>query len=266
MAKVITFGLQKGGVAKTTTTGIFSYLLAKDGYKTLVIDMDSQGNLTEFLTGKSSNEFIDKSVFEAIVTKRPKDYMVRINDKLHLLPANNYLALFARWVYTYRVPSNEIVKYEGNIYEQLDIMLKEIRDEYDFILIDTPPALSEQTTNALFSSDFVVIQFEASYFCYQAIPNFMESVEVSQSVSPHKVEPIGIVRTLNDRRRSDVKYFNEKIAEDYPELIFDTVITRKASIGRLPLFGFEENEELDEALEQYKCVYKEFLKRIGVDK
>lgn len=262
-AKVITFGLQKGGVSKTTSTGVFAHLLSKDGYKTLGIDMDSQGNLTEFLSDQSSNAFKNNSIFEAIVTKKPKDYIVNISENLDLIPANNYLALFSKWLYIERLPNNEIYRYKGKVYEQLKLMIDEIRDEYDFILIDTPPALSEQTTNALYTSNYVLVMFEASKFCYSAIPNFMESVEVSQELSPYDVEPVGMIRTLNDKRRSDSKYFNNKIAEDYPDLIFDTVITRKASTGRLPLFGFVDNSELSQALEQYKEVYKQFMERIG---
>lgn len=66
MVKVITFGLQKGGVSKSTSCGVFAHLLSQDGYKTLVIDMDSQGNISELLTEQPANNFIGKSVFEAI--------------------------------------------------------------------------------------------------------------------------------------------------------------------------------------------------------
>lgn len=264
MTKVITFGLQKGGVSKSTSTGVFSYLLSQSGYKTLAIDMDSQGNLTELLTDEPSNQFVGKSVFEAIIYRKPQEYILEIHDNLHVLPANNYLALFARWLYTNRTPTMDRVGFEGLIYQQLSLTIDLIRNNYDFILIDTPPSLSEQTTNALYASDYVVVMFEASKFCYSAIPNFMESVEVSQDVSPYNVEPIGILRTLNDKRRSDAKYFNNRIEEDYPDLVFETVITRKASTGRLPLFGFEDNDELGSALEQYKEVYNELLNRIGV--
>lgn len=263
MAKVVTFGLQKGGVSKSTSTGALAYLLSQDGYRTLVIDMDSQGNVTELLTDQPANNFIGNSVFEAIVYKQPKEYTYKVNENLYVLPANNYLALFAKWVYTKTLPNNEEVKYEGKVYEQLNLMIDKIRDEYDYILIDTPPSLSEQTTNSLYASDYVVVLFEASKFCYSAIPNFMESVEISQHISPNDVTPIGMLRTLNDKRRSDAKFFNEKIAEDYPELVFNTVITRKASTGRLPFFGFEDNDELTDALSQYKEVYKEFIERVG---
>ncbi|WP_047981735.1 ParA family protein [Ornithinibacillus contaminans] len=263
MAKVVTFGLQKGGVSKSTSAGALAYLLSQDGYKTLVIDMDSQGNVTELLTDQPANNFIGKSVFEAIVYKQPKEYTYKVNENLYVLPSNNYLALFAKWIYTKTLPNNELVKYEGKVFEQLNLMIDEIRNDYDYILIDTPPSLSEQTTNSLYASDYVVVLFEASKFCYSAIPNFMESVEISQQISPNKVEPIGMLRTLNDKRRSDAKFFNEKIAEDYPELVFETVITRKASTGRLPFFGFEDNDELSDALSQYREVYKELLKRIG---
>lgn len=263
MGKVITLGLQKGGVSKSTSAGILAYLLAKEGKKTLVVDMDSQGNVTELLTEKPANEFLFSSVFEAIAYRDAEEYIYEINDLLHLLPANNFLALFSRWIYTKMLIDKTKVPYDGEPSEQLDLMLKPIRDKYDYILIDTPPSLSEQTTNALVASDYVIVLYECSKFCYSAIPNFMETVEFSRKVSPHKVEILGILRTLNDKRRYDSKLFNDAIAEDYPDKVFKTIITRKASTGRLPFNGFEDNPELTDALTQFKQLYQEFKERIG---
>lgn len=264
MAKVITLGLQKGGVSKTTTTGILAHMLAEDGYKVLAVDMDSQGNLSELLTNKSANEFLNHSVFEAIAYKEPEKYIYEIDDKLHLLPANNFLASFSRWIYTERMPHTEegeiVVRYDGPEIYQLHLTLEKVKDRYDYIVIDTPPALSEQTTNALVASDYVVVMFEASKFCYSAIPNFMETVSYVQQLNDLKV--LGVLRTLNDVRRKDSQLFNELIARQYPELVFETIITRRATVGRLPIRGFEENPEIDDALSQFRGFYSELLERI----
>ena len=264
MTKVITLGLQKGGVSKTTTTGVLSYLLSKDGYKTLAIDMDSQGNLTELLTNQSANNFLNQSVFEAIVYKQPEKYIYTINDSLDMLPANNFFASFSRWLYRGKVPHTKktevSVPYDGSHIEQLNLMLQPIKNQYDYILIDTPPALSEQTTNALVASNAVIVLFESSKFCYSAIPNFMDTIEHIQGMA--RLNILGILRNLNDARRKDAQFFNNLIAKEYPELVFDTVISRKAATGRLPLSGFENNDELNNALRQYKGFYQEFLMRI----
>ena len=129
-------------------------------------------------------------------------------------------------------------------------------------MIDTPPSLSEQTTNALCASEYVVVMFECSNWCYSAIPNFMDSVEGARNFGNRDTQVLGILRTMNDVRRSDAKAFNEMIEEDYPTDVFETVITRKAPIGRLALYGFNENTELKQALNQYKSFYKELIKRV----
>src|SRR5699024_7972275 len=83
------------------------------------------------------------------------------------------------WLYTKQMPSIEgKLDYQGSAVQQLHLTLTELKDDYDYIFIDTPPALSEQTTNALAASDFVIVLYECSKFCYSAIDNFMETVEL----------------------------------------------------------------------------------------
>jgi chromosome partitioning protein len=263
LAITITMGIQKGGCGKSTTTGILAYLLSQDGYKVLAVDMDSQGNLTELLSKKPANEFVEKSVLEAMQHLDPERYIVPIYENLDLLPANNFLATFPRWIYTGVTYLGEKIRFNGdNPSLILDETLEKVRDNYDFIVIDTPPSLSEQTTNALCASEYVVVLFECSNWCYSAIPNFMDSVKGARKVSRHGTRVIGILRTMNDVRRSDAKAFNEMIEEDYPNEVFKTIITRKAPIGRLSLYGFDENAELKQALDQYENFYKELMERV----
>lgn len=262
MAITITMGIQKGGAGKSTTTGILSYLLKEDGYRVLAIDMDSQGNLTELLSEQPSNEFVEKSVLEAMQHNDIKSYIVPINENFDLLPANNFLATLPRWIYTGETYKGETIPYNGSPTLILDRALDQVRDEYDFIVIDTPPSLSEQTTNALCASEYVVVLFESSNWCYSAIPNFMDSVISANEFGKRDTKVVGILRTLNDVRRNDSKAFNEMIEEDYPNEVFETVITRKAPVGRLALYGFNENTELRKALEPYRSFYKELIERV----
>lgn len=262
MAITITMGIQKGGCGKSTTTGVLSYLLQEEGYKVLAIDMDSQGNLTELFSEQPSNEFIGKSVLEAMQQDDIKKFLVPVSKNLDLLPANNFLATFPRWIYTGETYQGDYIPFRGNPSLILDSALEKVRSDYDFIIIDTPPALSEQTTNSLCASDFVVVLFESSNWCYSAIPNFIDSVHSANKIGNRNTKVIGILRSMNDMRRNDAKAFNEIIAEDYPNEIFETIITKRATIGRLPLYGFKENSELKQALEQYKRFYKELIQRV----
>ncbi|WP_338473407.1 ParA family protein (plasmid) [Niallia sp. XMNu-256] len=262
MALTITMGIQKGGCGKSTTTGILSYLLKEDGYRVLAIDMDSQGNLTELLSEQPSNEFIERSVLEALQQNDIKPYIVPISENLDLVPANNFLATLPRWIYTGKTYLGESIQYNGNPSLILDSALDQVRDKYDYIIIDTPPSLSEQTTNALCASEYVVVLFESSNWCYSALPNFMDSVDSANRFGNRDTKVVGILRTLNDARRSDAKAFNEMVAEDYPNHVFKTVITRKAPVGRLSLYGFNQNSELKQALELYRSFYKELIDRV----
>ncbi|WP_096203143.1 ParA family protein [Bacillus sp. FJAT-45350] len=262
MAITITMGIQKGGCGKSTTTGALAHLLSRDGYRVLAVDLDSQGNLTELLAQQPSNEFVNRSVLEAMQENDAAKYIYSINENIDLLPANNFLATFQRWLYTGKTYSGDYLPYSGNPSLVLDKVLEPLQDQYDYIVVDTAPSLSEQTTNALCISDYVVVMYECSNWCYSAIPNFLDSVYVAQELSKHDLQIAGILRTMNDVRRSDAKAFNEMIEEDYPELVFKTVITRKAPTGRLSLYGFEDNSELRQALDQYESFYKELLERV----
>ncbi|GMA65774.1 ParA family protein (plasmid) [Alicyclobacillus fastidiosus] len=257
MAKTISFGVQKGGSSKTTTTGIFTYLLARSGHRVLAVDMDCQGNLTEMLTNVAANEFHERTVLEAIQEREAEKYIHRVNELIDVLPANNLLTLLPRYLYQrYGFSDPYIYKILGEILEPL-------KSRYDWIVIDTPPALSEATMNSLVASDYVVVMFESSQWCYSAIPNFLESVQLAISLNPD-LQVAGLLRTLNDVRRSDAKAFNDLIAQDFPDLVFDTIIRRKATTGRLAINGFsDENKEVTDAIDQYEEFYKELMNRVG---
>lgn len=254
MAKIITFGIQKGGAAKTTSTGVAAYLLHQDGYRVLCVDLDSQGNLTELLTLTDVQEFRGRTSLEALKELDPRPYIIGVKENLHLLPAEDLLATFSRWLYTeYRGATPPAL--------MLKATLEKVQDLYDYILIDTPPALSDITMNALVASDLVVPLFESSKFCYSAIQRFLETVEEVAEVANPKLRIAGILRTMIDNRRSDNKQLIELMASEYPELVFETVIKRRAATGRLGVEGFFENKEVGDAVQQYRPFIEE-LKQI----
>jgi chromosome partitioning protein len=255
MTKVITIGLQKGGVGKTTTAGTLCYLLAQDGYKVLAVDMDSQGNLTDLLTQQDDNYFENgNSILEAFENGQADPFIFEVNNNLHVLPSNDYLSTLARFLYKEWGGQNPAMA--------LRELLEPVKDRYDYIIIDTPPSLGEPMVNAICASDYVVVLAESSKWAFNAIPRFLETVEYSQLKLNPELKVAGILRTMNDVRRADSKAFVQVIGEDYPELCFDVVIKRKASTGRISLEGLFDNKELNQALDQYQEFYKELMDRV----
>ena len=252
-AKIISFGIQKGGSSKTTTSGVVAYLLSID-YKVLAVDMDSQGNLTEFLTRRDVVEFSGNTILEAMQEGDARNYIYKVSDSLHMIAADDLVATFSRWLYTdYRNKDRALVLKET---------LSTVSDNYDYIIIDTPPALGDLTVNSLSASDYIVAMFEASIFCYSALGRFLETCwHVRERANPNLVVA-GILRGLIDARRTDNKALISQVEELYGELCFDTVLTRNAAAGRLAMVGFEDNPELDKATAQYEIFLKELLERV----
>lgn len=254
MAITITIGIQKGGSAKTTTSGVLSYLLSEEhNYKVLAVDMDSQGNLTEMITQQDVETFRERSILEALQEQNPKEYIYPYSQNLHLLPAEDLLATFSRWLY---------IDYKGlNHSLVLKSTLDKVKDQYDFIIIDTPPALGDQTINALFASDYVVTMFETGQFCYSALSRFFETIEAVQK-RKSDLKVAGILCSMIDNRRSDNQEYLKLVQEEYGNITFQTVIQRRAATGRLAVFGFHDNKELDQAVEQYREFTKELIDRV----
>ena len=252
-AQIISFGIQKGGSSKTTTSGVIAHLLSKEN-KVLAIDMDSQGNLTEFLTRRDVVDFSGRTILEAMQEQDARNYIYKVTDTLHLMAADDLLATFPRWLYSdYRGENRALI---------LTDTLKPIINDYDYIIIDTPPALSDLTINSLASSDYVVAMFEASIFCYSALGRFLETCwHVKERVNPN-MAVAGILRGLIDARRTDNKALISQVEETYGELCFDTILSRSAAAGRLAITGFENNNELDKATAQYELFLKELLERV----
>ncbi|MDV2583485.1 ParA family protein [Alkalibacillus haloalkaliphilus] len=263
MNKTVVFSLQKGGIAKSTSSGVTSFLLSKKGYKVLHVDMDSQANSTQMITevDDATETFGEKDILEAIKEQDPRTYIIRVSEGLDILPATDYLAMLDQFVF------NEYTrKHKQKPGLALYNTLEKIKEFYDYIIIDTPPSLSILTLNALFASDYVVIPTNTEKFSYNALERFLGTVEeVNQqkkNLIGKDIKVAGILRSLHDKRRTDNKIFSEMMEESYSHLLFNTVIHRKAATGRLPIFGLYDNSELKVAINEHEKFVEELLNNV----
>lgn len=255
-ARIVTFGISKGGCAKSTSSGITSYLLSREE-KVLAVDMDGQGNLTSLLTGEFDicNVFEEKTVLEAILTGDARPYIINIKENLDLLPANDFLATLTKKMF------------EKNLkLDALEKALEPVMEDYDWIIIDTPPALSEQTLMPLNTKSdggsYAVVMFDGSMFTYYAIPKFMDIVQASREFLNPDLQVAGILFSLIDARVKENEPMQEALEQEYPNLAFQSIIKRKATTRRIAIEGFFENRELTSAVEYYIPFVEELKQRV----
>jgi chromosome partitioning protein len=267
MGITISFGIQKGGVGKTTTTGITSWILANKGFKVLAIDFDSQGNLTQFLTQRDPYDFTGKTALQACKDKDPRPYIHPITDNLHIIPAEDFLSQLSRYLF------NEYTKQcwaDGTASRNPHFtvtLLKEtievVKDEYDFILIDLPPNLGEQTLNGIVASDFVVVIMQAEPFCRSALDRYLETVLACiDKVNPN-IQIAGIVTSLHDSRTNMSKGILADVQDAYDTDVFKTVIKRRARVVEFAFDGIKNDSREDkEALSMFEDFVKELIDRV----
>lgn len=254
MAYKIMIAIQKGGVGKTQTTVILAEMFAISGFKVLVLDLDSQGNATQMLTQQSIYANSGKTILEAIKEVDPRKYLLHPRENIDLLPADDMLVSFSRYIYKERVadPINTL----GNA-------IREIEMDYDIILMDCPPNLGDIVLNAIVYSDYIIVPMNPEAFGKDALERFIDNIEDARKAGHTTAEILGILFTMREARSSLERTVGKDIRNRYGNMVFQTEIRRRARLKEYALTGVRMEKKSDiEALEDYISLAEEVIKRI----
>jgi chromosome partitioning protein len=247
MAKVIAFANQKGGVAKTTTTLNLGVALRELGHRVLLIDLDPQGNLT--MSQGMNPDAIERSMFDVLVHRVPiSDIIQRVEVDVAVSSidlAGAELALSA------------LIGRE----RALDKALVEVRDQYDFILIDTPPSLGLLTINAFVAADGVIVPVQCEYLSLRGLVQLENTLAmVRENLNP-RVRVEGIVPTMYDGRTLHAREAIEILEEHFGDLVYQTRIRKTIRYAEAPVKGSSvlRYEPSGPAAQAYRDLAKEVL-------
>ena len=251
----IMVGIQKGGVGKSTTTSIVAEILAQAGYNVLVVDLDSQGNSTQMLTQKNIYEFTGKTILEAMKERNPNPYIYEVKENLSVIPAEDMLSTFSRWVY---VNENSAAPAEV-----LGETLGNLKQDFDFVLMDCPPNLGDIVTNAMRCADYILIPVQLESFSMDALDRFVEFIKTTQEKGYTQAEILGMVYTMVDVRNATQKAIGDAVRIMHKDVVFDTQIRLRAKIKDYALLGVQMERKSDlAALEDYISLTEEMISRV----
>ncbi len=226
MAKIICVTNQKGGVGKTTTTVNLSSCLAALEKRTLLVDMDPQGNSTSGV-GLDKNE-CQPNIYQVLMGDADISQAIQPTElkELFCLPSNAHLT----------GAEVELVGMEGRE-NRLKLALAAIEKDYRFILIDCPPSLGFLTLNALTAAHSVLIPVQSEYYALEGLSSLMETVErVKEGLNPG-LEIEGALLTMYDSRTRLSPQVSEEVRKFFGEKVYNTVIPRNVQLSESPSFG-----------------------------
>lgn len=230
MARIIAIANQKGGVGKTTTAINLSACLAEKNKKVLTIDIDPQGNTT---SGLGVDKYELKNTVYQMVIGECSLLDCRIHtpiQHLDLLPSNVNLA----------GAEIELIGIEGREYI-LKRQVEQIREEYDFIIIDCPPSLNTLTVNAMTTADSVLVPIQCEFYALEGLTQLMHTINlVKQRLNP-LLEMEGVVFTMFDARTNLSLQVVENVKENLKQNIYKTIIPRNVRLAEAPSHGLPIN-------------------------
>lgn len=223
---VISFTNQKGGVGKTTSAVNIAASLGALDKKVLLVDMDPQGNASTGVGLMDRNDML--TVYDVLVSDAPVENVVYTTEFKNLDIIPSFIGLAGAELEIAEVENRERL---------LKRALDGVKDDYDYVIIDCPPSLGLLTVNSLVASDGFVIPVQCEYYALEGLVQLMNSVAAVKEYYNPALMPVGILITMYNARLNFSGRIMNDLKEHYPELIFDTFVTRNVRLAEAPAFG-----------------------------
>jgi len=246
-AKVIAFANQKGGVAKTTTALNLAVAFKESGHRVLAVDMDPQGNLT--MSQGVDPDKVEKSMFDVLVHRVPIKEVI-VEREIDVAVASIDLA-------GAEIAMSTQIGRERALQKALD----EVRGDYDFVCIDTPPSLGLLTVNALTAADKVIVPVQCEYLSMRGLVQLQNTLQMIRENLNPGVEIEGILPTMLDSRTVHAKEAVEILEENFGELVFKSRIRKAIKFAEAPVRGTSviKYDPKSKAAGAYRDLAKEVL-------
>ena len=230
MGRIIAIANQKGGVGKTTTAINLSASLASLGKKVLALDLDPQGNMTSGL-GVDKDQ-VENSVYDLIIGQTGIEECIckEVNENLDVLPSNINLS----------AAEIELIGVENKEYIIRNEMEK-VKERYDFVIIDCPPALSMLTINAMTTADSVLVPIQCEYYALEGLSQLIHTINLVQERLNPALVIEGVVFTMYDARTNLSLQVVENVKDNLDQTIYKTIIPRNIRLAEAPSYGMPIN-------------------------